>query len=291
MRRIRAAFGRPARLALSRVSSPSDTNPEVRLDHHERLDHPAFRHHRRPRRRRTRSHHRLARRPDLPDGRLQLQGHRPRGRPLRPARVRQHLLAHHESDQRRARAAHRRLCTAAAPRSPCPPATPPRSSRLLNVTDTGDSIVASTSLYGGTWNIFLHTFRRLGITVRFVEPTDVAGLRRRDATTPPRPGSSRRSATRGSTCRTSAALAAAGRELGIPLFVDNTFATPYLLPSDRARRRGRHRVAHQVARRSRHLDRRHPRRRRQLRLGPRPSSRVHRARRELPRPEVLGRLR
>src|SRR5659263_317595 len=37
---------------------------------------------------------------------------------------------------------------------------------LLNVAGSGVSIVSSTSLYGGTWNIFLHTFRRLGIDVR-----------------------------------------------------------------------------------------------------------------------------
>src|SRR5450830_1787556 len=47
---------------------------------------------------------------------------------------------------------------------------------LLNLAGSGDSIVSSTSLYGGTWNIFLHTFKRLGITVRFVETTDVDGF-------------------------------------------------------------------------------------------------------------------
>ena len=47
---------------------------------------------------------------------------------------------------------------------------------LLNLAGTGDTIVASTSLYGGTWNIFLHTFRRLGIKVRFVETTDTEGF-------------------------------------------------------------------------------------------------------------------
>jgi O-acetylhomoserine (thiol)-lyase len=99
---------------------------------------------------------------------------------------------------------------------------------LLNVTNTGGSIVASTSLYGGTWNIFLHTFRRLGITVRFVEPTDVQGFvdASDDTTTAwfiESIGNPRLDVP------DFAALAAAGREIGIPLFVDNTFATPYLL--------------------------------------------------------------
>jgi len=98
---------------------------------------------------------------------------------------------------------------------------------LLNVTDAGGSIVASTSLYGGTWNIFLHTFRRLGITVRFVEPTDVQGfVDASDHTTTAwfieTIGNPRLDVP------DIAPLAAAGRAIGIPLFVDNTFATPYL---------------------------------------------------------------
>ena len=98
---------------------------------------------------------------------------------------------------------------------------------LLNVAGSGDSIVASTSLYGGTWNIFLHTFRRLGITVRFVETSDTAGFTEASDDT-----------TRAWFVETIGnprldvpdiqALSDAGRELGIPLVVDNTFATPYL---------------------------------------------------------------
>jgi O-acetylhomoserine (thiol)-lyase len=98
---------------------------------------------------------------------------------------------------------------------------------LLNLAGCGDSIVSSTSLYGGTWNIFLHTFKRLGITVRFVEPTDVQGFV--DATD---------DTTKAWFVETIGnprldvpnirALADAGRALGVPLVVDNTFATPYL---------------------------------------------------------------
>jgi O-acetylhomoserine (thiol)-lyase len=98
---------------------------------------------------------------------------------------------------------------------------------LLNLAGAGDSIVSSTSLYGGTWNIFLHTFRRLGITVSFVEPTDVEGfIRATDDTTKAwyveTIGNPRLDVPN------IKALADAGRELGIPLIVDNTFASPYL---------------------------------------------------------------
>jgi O-acetylhomoserine (thiol)-lyase len=98
---------------------------------------------------------------------------------------------------------------------------------LLNLAGSGDSIVSSTSLYGGTWNIFLHTFKRLGITVRFVEPTDIQGFV--DATD---------DTTKAWFIETVGnprldvpdikGLADAGRTLGVPLVVDNTFATPYL---------------------------------------------------------------
>jgi O-acetylhomoserine (thiol)-lyase len=52
----------------------------------------------------------------------------------------------------------------------------------------------------------------------------------------------------------------------VPLIVDNTLATPYLMQADRARRRHRRAFADQVPRRPRQLDRRRHRRRRHLRL-------------------------
>ena len=153
---------------------------------------------------------------------------------------------------------------------------------LLNVTNTGGSIVASTSLYGGTWNIFLHTFRRLGITVRFVEPTDVQGFvdatRRHDDRVVHR--DDRQSASRRAGLRCAGCGGPRDRH---PAVRRQHLRDAVPAASVRARRSGRDRVAHQVARRARHLDRRHPRRRRQLRLEPGPSPRVHRARRQLPR--------
>src|SRR5450756_838906 len=90
---------------------------------------------------------------------------------------------------------------------------------LLNLAGSGDSIVSSTSLYGGTWNIFLHTFKRLGITVRFVEPTDIDGFARETDDT-----------TKAWFIETIGnprldvpdikGLAGAGRALGVPLVVD-----------------------------------------------------------------------
>src|SRR5207302_1414088 len=48
-----------------------------------------------------------------------------------------------------------------------------------NIAQAGDNFVNSTDLYGGTWNLFLHTMQRtMGIEVRFVDPADPENFRR-----------------------------------------------------------------------------------------------------------------
>src|SRR6201995_755247 len=48
---------------------------------------------------------------------------------------------------------------------------------ILTLAGAGDEIVSTTSLYGGTYNLFHYTLPRLGITVRFVDAEDFDGLR------------------------------------------------------------------------------------------------------------------
>src|SRR5438046_5445171 len=48
---------------------------------------------------------------------------------------------------------------------------------ILTLAKAGDEIVSTTSLYGGTYNLFHYTLPKLGITVRFVDAEDEAGLR------------------------------------------------------------------------------------------------------------------
>src|SRR3546814_2297450 len=43
---------------------------------------------------------------------------------------------------------------------------------IQNIAKTGDNIVSSTDLYGGTWNLFANTLKDQGIEVRFVDPAD-----------------------------------------------------------------------------------------------------------------------
>ena len=98
---------------------------------------------------------------------------------------------------------------------------------FTNICRAGDEIVASDSLYGGTWNILLHTLDDLGIKTTFVPNNDI------DAFVA---ASNERTKlgyveTIGNPLVDVAnvpALADAAASLNLPLIVDNTFATPYL---------------------------------------------------------------
>src|SRR3569833_1284375 len=48
---------------------------------------------------------------------------------------------------------------------------------ILTLASAGEEIVSTTSLYGGTYNLFHYTLPRLGINVRFVDPDDFDGIR------------------------------------------------------------------------------------------------------------------
>jgi len=100
---------------------------------------------------------------------------------------------------------------------------------LLNLAEAGDHVVASPSLYGGTYNLLHHTFPKIGINVSFVkDPDDPASWR--EAVTP------RTKAFFGETISNPKqdildieAVAGVAHEAGVPLVVDNTVATPYLI--------------------------------------------------------------
>jgi O-acetylhomoserine (thiol)-lyase len=98
---------------------------------------------------------------------------------------------------------------------------------ILTLCSAGDHIVSACTLYGGTFNQFLYTFPRLGIQVTFVDPANPQNFRR--AIQPN---------TRllwGETIGNPIVnvfpfepVAEIAVEFGIPLLIDNTFATPYL---------------------------------------------------------------
>jgi O-acetylhomoserine (thiol)-lyase len=99
---------------------------------------------------------------------------------------------------------------------------------ILTLASAGDEIVSSTDLYGGTVSLFTHTLPKLGISVRFVKPGDIDAWEQ------------------AVTAKTKAffvesignpkldivdirKIAALGKTHGIPLVVDNTVTSPYLL--------------------------------------------------------------
>jgi len=100
---------------------------------------------------------------------------------------------------------------------------------ILNLAEAGSHIVSSASLYGGTYNLFRYTLPKLGIEVSFVEdPDDPAAWR---AAVQPNT-----KAFYGESIGNPkvdildiAAVAEVAHDVGVPLIVDNTVATPYLI--------------------------------------------------------------
>ncbi|MEQ8654247.1 MAG: PLP-dependent transferase [Kiloniellales bacterium] len=94
---------------------------------------------------------------------------------------------------------------------------------IQNIAQAGDNIVSSTNLYGGTWNLFANSLKAMGIECRFVDPADPENFRRATdentrayyAETLPNPKLQ---------VFPIAEVAAIGRELGVPLIMDNTAA-------------------------------------------------------------------
>ena len=96
------------------------------------------------------------------------------------------------------------------------------------VAHAGDHIVAAKNIYGGTYNLLAHTLPDYGITATFVDPFDYEGIK---AAIQPN--------TKAITIETLGnpnsevvdieRIAKIAHEAGIPLIVDNTFATPYLV--------------------------------------------------------------
>ena len=98
---------------------------------------------------------------------------------------------------------------------------------LTSLMEAGDHLVSSSTLYGGTYTQFSVTFRRMGISVTFVDPDNPENFRK--AITP------RTKAIYGETISNPrgnildiAAVAEIAHAAGLPLVIDNTFATPYL---------------------------------------------------------------
>ena len=98
---------------------------------------------------------------------------------------------------------------------------------VLNIARAGDEIVSSSSLYGGTHNLFKHTFKRFNVTVHFVPANDLEAYE--NAITPRTKAIYTESlGNPGLDVADIEALAELAHRHGLPLVIDNT-ATPYIL--------------------------------------------------------------
>ncbi|CAN5817093.1 homocysteine synthase [soil metagenome] len=98
---------------------------------------------------------------------------------------------------------------------------------LLNLAQAGDSIVASSALYGGTFTLLKFTLARLGITTRFVDVNDPQAFARAiDKTT--KAVYLETIGNPGLEVPDFRAIADIAHAAGVPVIVDNTFATPFL---------------------------------------------------------------
>jgi O-acetylhomoserine (thiol)-lyase len=98
---------------------------------------------------------------------------------------------------------------------------------IQTITEAGDNIISASTLYGGTYNLFAHTFPQMGIEVRFADYRDPASFAKLiDAR------------TKAIYCESIGnplgnitdigALAKVAHDHGVPLIVDNTVTSPYL---------------------------------------------------------------
>ena len=99
---------------------------------------------------------------------------------------------------------------------------------ILNILRAGDELVSATSLYGGTYNLFAATLPRLGINVRFVDSVKSGQLPQGDERQNPRLLRRDHRQPQDGRAQIWKAIARASHEAGVPLIVDNTFASPYL---------------------------------------------------------------
>lgn len=99
---------------------------------------------------------------------------------------------------------------------------------ILNIAGAGDEIVSASSLYGGTYNLFSMTLPKLGITVKFVDPSQPENFRAAITEKTKALFAETLGNPKGDVLDIEA-VAAIAHEHGIPLIVDNTFPSPYLL--------------------------------------------------------------
>lgn len=99
---------------------------------------------------------------------------------------------------------------------------------ILNIAKAGDHIVSSSSVYGGTYNLFAHSLKDFGIEVSFVDQSNPE-LFKKAIQNNTKALFVETLSNPSSDVADLEALSKIAKNAGIPLIVDNTFATPYLI--------------------------------------------------------------
>ena len=99
---------------------------------------------------------------------------------------------------------------------------------IATLASAGDHIVASSSLYGGTINLLMQTLPRFGIRTTLGQSARSRRVRRRDRTANAARHRRDHRQSRARGARHSRASPKSRMRAGVPLLIDNTFATPYL---------------------------------------------------------------
>ncbi len=99
---------------------------------------------------------------------------------------------------------------------------------IQNIAHAGDHVVSASTLYGGTYNLFVHTFKDFGIDVTFVDPDEPGSF---EAAIQPNTKAVffETLGNPNSSIIDIEAVSEAAHRHGVPVIIDNTFATPYLL--------------------------------------------------------------
>lgn len=100
---------------------------------------------------------------------------------------------------------------------------------ILNLAGAGDHIVSSTSIYGGTYNLFAYTLARLGIETTFIEDQNDPEAWRRAVRPNTKLFFAETIGNPAVNILDITAVAEVAHEAGLPFLVDNTIATPYLV--------------------------------------------------------------
>ncbi|SHN64051.1 homocysteine synthase [Desulfitobacterium chlororespirans] len=99
---------------------------------------------------------------------------------------------------------------------------------ILNIAGVGDEIVSASTLYGGTYNLFSTTLPKLGVKTVFVHPDDPENFRKA-VTEKTKALYIETIGNPGINLIDIEAVAQIAHDYGVPLIVDNTFGTPYLI--------------------------------------------------------------